>query len=691
MIGQLEKRNGLIVGGVLLIAFSALLVTSLRSPVAYDSFWHLQMGKDWLENGLSPWIDHYSFTYNGHEIINPPVFFQALLHLVVDQFGLREGFQIVRFGFFMLTLGTSVFLLRQMKVPAIFYAVVIPMILLLLQMRAMVRPELFSYTLSVVALMLYFGAGTRLSLRYMISMVVLMGVWSNYHSSVVGYVIFFGFFLDCALAQYESKAPTVVWGKWFAWGLLIVAVGFLNHSFTHPLWQAITFPSEWKIHINEYHSPVPFLKSIAGTFVLILVAALTPILALRQRQFGTLVIWAVLLFSAVTMERMVAPSGIVIVLLTTSLIVTSYQAYHPKSTDRTFWNNTVGLGLLISIGVTLYSNVERARHFMQENQALINRYPVAMVDYMSEKRMSGRIFNNYSLGGYLTYRLSPQNQVYIDGRTYILYPLDFLTWAKDIQTTESPDILRAELDKYAVDQIMWRFNQAKHDLVLATGGFGLDFVDAGYALYTREDSNFPLFGKLMANPECWHAGMLKELVAERLKMGEIHLSDAGLLSFADFAIGYSNAESGKDFLDASIGDGEWSDEMRRFAGFRLLEFGYYNLVPLLLGGVETRKSKDHLGSAYAMSKAGDTETATQIMGEFSNIQWPRLQTGDVLVQYKLHKLLEEQNAPSNLDRERLEVLRGELLEAGYSLSDLNAELNTNAFCQTPENHIDKSF
>ena len=53
-ITQLESRKSLVIGGVLLVSLGALLVTALRNPVSLDAFWHLQMGRDWIENGLSP-------------------------------------------------------------------------------------------------------------------------------------------------------------------------------------------------------------------------------------------------------------------------------------------------------------------------------------------------------------------------------------------------------------------------------------------------------------------------------------------------------------------------------------------------------------------------------------------------------------------------------------------------------------
>jgi len=539
--------------------------------------------------------------------------------------------------------------------------------------------------------MLYFRAGNKISMRNVAPMVALMWVWSIYHSSIVGYVIFFGFFLDCAVAQFESRAPAAVWAKWLAWGLLVVTVGFLNPGFLHPLVEAITFPSEWKIIISEYLPPAPFFKSIAGIYVLILFAVLTPMLAYQQRRFGLLVVWVVLVFSAVSMRRMVTPSGIIIVMLAAHLLTSSNFFDCLNKAGGRFWNQLFGFALLITTGVTLYSNVERAHSFMKENREWSGRYPVAMVDYMSERYMSGRILNDYSMGGYLIYRLSPQNQVYIDGRTQILYPVEHMKRYRNIGNTQYPEVLRAELDKYSIDQILWKHTQDRHDVVQEMGGFGLDFLDTRYVLYTREASNFPLLGKLMSYPECWRPDMLEELNAERQKMDDILPALSGLFPFADLVVGYSNANDGKAFFDANIDANTWFDEMRRFAGFRYLETGHYDLVISLLGGVEKQKPKDYLASALAMLKAGDPELASQIIEEFSTVQWPRLRSDDRYIHYKLYQLLERQRTLTPLEQQRVEALRIQLVELGYPGLESEKVLNVGTFCEFSESQPEKTI
>ena len=685
LINQIEKRKLLIISGILVIALASMIVTSLRGPVGYDPFWHLQMGKDWIENGLSPWIDHYSFTYNGQKISGPPVIFQGLLHLTVSTFGLMTGFKVFKFACFFLTLSATFLLLRQIKASAIVYAIVIPMVVYLLQTRAMVRPEIISYSLSIVALILYFRADNRIATGNMLAIIALMLVWVNYHSAILGYIIFFGFFLDCAAEQARSKAPASDWLKWLAWGGVIVAVGFLNPSFAHPALGAISFSPEWKEIILEYLPPTSSssLTSQPGIYALISLSVITPVLAFRQHRFGMLFVSIVFIYFAFSMRRMITPSGIIIVMMAAYLLTRSSFHQRLYQSNRKIWSNLTGILIMVMISATLYSNVERAQHFMNENRIFLSRYPVALADYIIKEQISGNIFNTYSIGGYLIYRLHPQNRIYIDGRTGILYPLEHLKKHNELMKTNSPEVLMPELDKYEIDLIILQHSQDRHDFIQEMGDFGLEFLGARYSLYRRGKSNFPLLGMLLARPECWRPEMREELNSERKKMDEVLPPYSGLFPFADLVVGYSNSDDGKAFFDASISEQTWFDEMRRFAGYRFLETGHYSLTVYLLGGVEIRKPKDNLVSALAKIKDGDYETASFILEEFARTRWLNIRTEDIFIQYKLYQILKDQR---DLNPEEQKVVSGleiKLAEAQYPDFNTSLELDTKSLCRAP--------
>ena len=85
---SLEQRRASVLFVILLLSITILAVSATQDPKSYDSFWHLKMGEDWVENGLSPWQDNYSFTCRDSEIVSLPVYFQAALQVMVECFGL---------------------------------------------------------------------------------------------------------------------------------------------------------------------------------------------------------------------------------------------------------------------------------------------------------------------------------------------------------------------------------------------------------------------------------------------------------------------------------------------------------------------------------------------------------------------------------------------------------------------------
>ena len=208
----LEKRKRAVTALVVVLCAATLFVTAMRAPASYDAFWHLQMGKDWIENGLSPWADHYSFTFRGSEISAPPVAFQALLYGLVDAFGEYGGFFVYKLGAFLLALAMMMLWLRRIRAPTLAWCLVLPLLTFLLQLRVIARPELISYSLAILAMVLYQRARTELSFRAMAPIALLLLAWTNYHSSFIAYVVFFGLFVDIAIRLIREKAPPGAWG-----------------------------------------------------------------------------------------------------------------------------------------------------------------------------------------------------------------------------------------------------------------------------------------------------------------------------------------------------------------------------------------------------------------------------------------------------------------------------------------------
>jgi len=636
----LEHRRKLLIGGTVIICLAMLAVTVRRYNISYDSFWHVKIGLDWLEHGLSPWRDHFSFTFNG-AAVGAPYIFEGILGWLVINFGLEPGLQIFKLANFILVFILVFLFLRKLRAPVLVYCLVLPLLVVLLQLRAIVRPELISYSFIVLAMMLYYRARSGISISNMLPIVVLMLIWSNYHSPIFGYVIFIGYFIDTAVQQLRDRAPAGIWLQWFGWGLAVVAVGFLHRGFGHALIGLLFFPPEWKSLIQEYQSAL-ILKNMAAIYALIAISVATLALTLKNRQFGLLFVCAFLMYFSIDMARLVTPSGIVILCIfawQVSEIDLGFQLQRlPQGLSR-----AIGGTVMVLFVLSLASSVNLARAYMEENKVSWIKFPVDVADYMLDQGISGRIFNGYSVGGYLIYRLSPNSQVYIDGRTGILYPLEHFYRLMDAE--RFPDVLSDEIEKYDINLAVLKNSQENFSLVKDTGKLELDFVGYQFALFRKDEPNFPALGALLAYPACWNADLASALEKEQTRAISLLPVDSQMLPFIRYVIDYNKTVDKNSFLSILEDETRASDALLRFAGHQAIIQNQDSSAYKLLTGIKEKSFSDYLGSAFAAVRMGEWQTAEELLDMGTRLSWSE-KPSEISI---LHGLLTQIRPNSTLD------------------------------------------
>jgi tetratricopeptide (TPR) repeat protein len=81
-------------------------------------------------------------------------------------------------------------------------------------------------------------------------------------------------------------------------------------------------------------------------------------------------------------------------------------------------------------------------------------YPERAVSFLQRERLPGNVFNGYSLGGYLTWRLFPEYRDYIDGRAIPFGPqLFFRAYDLAVEPPDSP-AWRQEADARGINTIL---------------------------------------------------------------------------------------------------------------------------------------------------------------------------------------------------------------------------------------------
>ncbi len=671
-----ESKRAFWISATVIVCIAILAVTALRNPVDYDGYWHLRMGMDWIANGMSPWLDHYSFTYPGERISNPPFMFQGVLYGFVALFGERGGMVVCKFVATALVFGFLILWLKQLRAPVAVYLLALPVLVVILQFRAQVRPELFSYSLVVIAFVLYHRTRLQLSFSAMAPVVLFLQFWTLYHSSILGYVIFFGLFLDIAIRLIKERATPGDWLSWLGWGLATVAVGFINPAFSHPLIATLLFPEDWKTLILEYKTPGADLNMAAG-YLLVVLALAAAIGALVQKRIGYLVILAVFLYSASTMMRMVPPAALVCLVIFSAVLSDTLRPRLASSPMTAWQGATLALSLCTAC-FSMYLAFIYALAFLKENRGSWVKFPEALVTHYIDTGKKGNIFNEYEMGGFLIYRLSPESKVYIDGRTGILYPVEHFKLHSFVK--RDPELFLEQAEKFDIRHSVLMASTDNASL-MDIAGFELDYLGVRYSLFTQSSGSLAEFGKLWAHPQCWHqvdqAALERELspYQEESRQAEPMHSTLKLIS------GFLLVENKAAFLDYMARNARLDDAGYRFIAYQAHQLKEPTLALFALGLIEHRIPTDDLAVVFVNMLMGEEQEVRNALEKALAYSWRTILPEEERLQ---HHMIEHVQKSIELGSVAISR-RSNLQQDSEFMPDQDMVFNIRSLCTRP-NH-----
>lgn len=504
-----EKRSGFLKVCLLVVCAAIIAVACQRDPVDYDSWWHLKMGQDLVEKGLSPYVDHYSEPFLGEPIRQPPVLFQVGYYYLNLWFGERGGQIAFKLLSYLSLLALFALWLRQVNAPLLVWFVVLGTLVTVTQARMQVRPELVSYSLMVIAFMLYWRARKRFEWRTLLPIALLLLFWVNYHNPIFGFVVIFGLFLDRLIELLRDRQPVTQWVGWLAWGIGIVALGFLRPEGGHFLLDWYRFSPEWRTEILEYRPPQQYLE-FGATYLWMASALTAATLSLVMRQWGYLAITAIFLLGGLSMSRMVVPATVALLAINVATL-TGFWSRYREMRWVTRHRSMLSASLMIWAITGLILGFVMTHRILQENRVRLPNIPVAAVDYLKSQEVTGPIMNTYHIGGYLLYRMAPGIRVFIDGRTDILYPIDhFFRYKAAMKQTGA---FLKETEHYGIDYAILENTDATRFL-MAESGFFLEFSDALVSIYRRGDGRLAKLGELATYPYCMSSFDIQSLLLE---------------------------------------------------------------------------------------------------------------------------------------------------------------------------------
>ena len=173
--------------------------------------------------------------------------------------------------------------------------------------------------------------------------------------------------------------------------------------------------------------------------VLLIVATVVLVWARRRVKLSD---W--LLFAAFTAAALTAQRNVILVGLVAPIVIVTYMPVRKWAVPE--WAPAAAIALALGVGI--------ARGNFFELGANNWKWPSGAADFLLSHRITAPMFNTYEHGGYLIWRLWPQERVFIDGRS--LSESNFLTYARILYNHDESDGKSAQqlLDQYGIQVIV---------------------------------------------------------------------------------------------------------------------------------------------------------------------------------------------------------------------------------------------
>lgn len=393
---------------------------------------HLAMGRLLLDSRTIPHTDPFSFRTEGVAAIPHEWLVQSSYALLDSWFGLTG---IVIFSALVLAQAFTLVLGEATRRSGSLLAglVVASLALAASAMHWITRPHLVTYLLLAIwvfRLDAFFRGEER---RWWI-FPPLMLLWANLHGMfVLGLLAFAISLAGWAWERWLERRDSPVSGRGLLLlGLFSALATFLTPSGFH-LWQTIftlAGASPFITGMTAEYQPADFHNSGTWPF-LILLGAILATAALSGRKLGMaralqLSGWTLIgLYSARNIPLaaiVLAPIGaeLLAAWLKESPALAGLVNFSRKlervERDLRGWL-WAGGGVLLCL-VLLAAGVSLDMSG-QPYQFLPEQFPVAAVDWLGENPPQGRMFNEFDWGGYLLYRLWPEQKIFMDGHTHI--------------------------------------------------------------------------------------------------------------------------------------------------------------------------------------------------------------------------------------------------------------------------------
>lgn len=487
-----------------------------------DFYWHLKTGEYIVTHGMLPHGDIFSYTNPGRPWVLDEWLSQVILYLV-HEWGGELGIKI----FVALALTTCIWfcyticekILEGDKGKAIILALMYCAVII----GVAPRPHLFTFLFFSLFLYLlldfkYFSEARRL---WMIPLVMVF--WVNLHGGFfIGLVLVWLFIISEWVTHYLDRDAEPLKRRHLMQltlvGILALLATLANPEFIRHwlyLFQTLGMESSQGI-IEEWRSP-DFHQPIFAYWLVVVAGFLAAMVYAPRRPDVTEFFVPLVFVAGAFLARRNIPlaalaiAPFVAVYLRTGLMdgltkfvarfrrvppenATGFRAKLSQPIDKHEYvmNWLLVLLTLLSL-ILIYPERQKAI-----STSLNLTLPVKATDFIIREGIKGRMFNAYHYGGYLIYRLYPQQLVFIDPRT-AMYGDAFL---KDVLAIyHGSSVWKSRFDRYGIDYVICESESPLRQLLLEEGTFRLVFDDGMHSVLLRDMEKYrPIIKRYEGKP-----------------------------------------------------------------------------------------------------------------------------------------------------------------------------------------------
>ncbi|MEA3401871.1 MAG: hypothetical protein U9R79_11580 [Armatimonadota bacterium] len=404
------------------------VVAAMWPKRTYDIWWHLATGKYIVQTRTIPDEDPFTYTRTGRPWITHEWGWEVPMYLLYARWG-HAGLMALRAMVALVASGLLAWLLLRRGAAPL--AAMAAGALAIFAARPLLndRPQMATTAL-FVAMLCVIEHSRQGRHRWLLAAPLLMIPWVNLHGGFIFGPALLVLYALCTLPQWYRQrregrplqpAPALLIGVIVASlpACLVNPHGVAGAAY--PLQYVIGGHAWHKTIITEYESP-DFSEPIFLFLGLLIVAAAVAFAASRRRAgLWDVALVGVFLFLTLKWQRntalfafAVAP---VVALQLSELLEWRGLAELGRGESQ---QPPAGLYVAIMAILSILAIAAAPNALSRVERAFAADMPGECVDHIQRTGLQGRMFNTYRWGGYLIWRLWPQQRVFVDGRADVM-------------------------------------------------------------------------------------------------------------------------------------------------------------------------------------------------------------------------------------------------------------------------------